>query len=121
MPKAQTRLLDVTDRQGTMLSASKRMPVAPVTGVAMLDLDTLANASNPLNSAIVNVVASIDGGQTWRHVAGFQWNGGDLGKDGTVQVRPAIKFDTTGLEDARVRIEVEVPRRMRCGALVELE
>ena len=113
------RVLTTKLRQGTMLSASVTLPNT-ITGSVTIAAAGLsdANLANPLNIMRLHAFTSTDGGASWVYQGGGAWQGGSTNKDGSWN-RPAITVnEVERLRGCLVRIEVDMPVALRCGAEV---
>ena len=113
------RVLTTKVRQGTMLSSSVLLP-ATITGsvtIAAAGLSTV-DLANPVNTMRLHAYTSADGGASWVYEGGGEWRGGSANKDGSWN-RPAIILNEVERFRTRlIRIEVDIPAPLRCGAEV---
>lgn len=120
-----TVVLVEQNRQGTLTSASLGPVVATVQRVTARALMSAAVRDDPTASMCWHIFKSRDSGTTWQHDSGACWQGGTgfVDRDGTINPAPRIRYEGQSLDNVRgalVRIEVDIPVRIRVGAEIEL-
>lgn len=109
----RTDVLTASRRQGTHTSASLAIPPS---GVSTIRVSAPVNAGDRTSgTARLRAVLerSDDGGRSWRHWRGFHWFA-------PTDTNPQIEFDVADLAGAIVRVVLDVPQSLRCGASIEI-
>jgi hypothetical protein len=112
------KVLEDGNRQGTHISSSIVLPAD--VGVVTVRLDIAAgDYTDPDNFVRFASQRSEDGGLTWLPFVAATWNGGPYTDENNV-VNPPPTFTVNCAEFAgqRVRIEVDIAKRMRVGVTV---
>ena len=121
-------VIPMQQRQGTFQSGSLPVTQIPSQGtnpgtglpirVVTMRVDIAsADYVDPAASIWFRIFHSGDSGATWRHIAGAKWVGGPyVDENGTVNPMPTLTVDLGNIPTHLVRVEVDIPVRIRVGA-----
>lgn len=111
--------IPTSQRQGSFTSTSYTVPV-DATGYVRVRADMAsAEYENTANSLVIRMYV-LGGDNVWRVSMGVKWIGGRM-EDPELGVNPMPSISTNLVEfrGKTVRLEMEVPVRMRVGAVIE--
>jgi hypothetical protein len=113
----ETTALGVDWRQGTVTTAATVIPARELQSylVFRLDLPTASYEDTTNRVGMMAYVYDVEAA-VWRFYSGAGWTGGRfIRQDGTVNPPPMLFLDQDELRGRTVRVELEVPQRMRVG------
>lgn len=119
-PQTMEVVIQQQQRQGSFMSGSKLLDASIVGPLVTFRADiNAADYVDPANSLWMRVYFSNDNGITWSKPGGALWKGGPfIDEDGNVNPMPTYSFGLNAVRGQLVRVEVDVPQRMRVGATI---
>ena len=121
-PRTALVSIPTTQRQGSFQSGTFDVP-GDATGVVRLvaDIPSDAEYADPANSLWIRIYYFDTATSTWRVTASAKWVGGEhVDPDLGVNPRPYVAIRIEPFQGKSVRVEVDMPTRIRVGATLDI-